>query len=58
VLYLKYIGILTHTQENKHDDDYLAGFLFVQECIFPNKRTMMLSDMARNEGIIQAGIII
>jgi hypothetical protein len=36
----------------------LAGLLFVEECLFDSKRTLELSESAKNEGAIHACVIL
>jgi hypothetical protein len=54
LLHLKYLHSLGHSPDAKHDDDYLAGFFFLQECLLPEKQTIPISPLARNEATLQA----
>jgi hypothetical protein len=58
VIQLKYINSLSHSVEIRHEDNYLAGFLFVEECLLTHKKTMELSNLAKNEGATAASLMI
>lgn len=54
IIEIKHINNCQNKSEGKSDDDRLAAFLFINECLFPTKASFPLSATARNEGFVQA----
>jgi hypothetical protein len=54
IIEIKHINNCQSRPDSRYEDDRLAAFLFINECIFPAKRSIPLSNAAKSEGIVQA----
>lgn len=49
---MKYSSLFSQKAELKTEEDYLVGFLFTRECLFPRYRSLPLSPSTVNEVIM------